>query len=155
MSLVRHTVRALYAKILGMSQVWESVKAVRGKTPKTVLGFLWGVGALAIAGFMGFSWACAANPALVPLLPWVGFACLLLLGGVLAVVVTAMFKDPSRLLLTTVEPADYVQIQRMRLGDSTSGERMVGSIIEREELAVVADAPTLQIEESAGEESQR
>ena len=108
--------------------MWESVRAVRGKTPKTVLGFLWGLGALAVAGFLGFTWACAANPALLPTLPWVaGFSGLVVI-GVGAVTVTAMFKDPSKLLLTTVSAHDYVDIQRMRLGDSATGEREIETL---------------------------
>lgn len=143
-----------YEMMLTMSQVWESIRAVRGKNPKTVLGFLWGVGALAVAAFMGYAWACAANAALLPGLVFVGVVCALIVVAVLAVTVVAMFVDPSRLLLTTVEASDYVDIQRMlRLGDSSTGERTVPTIEDVETLRVVENSASAQIEETAGEEA--
>lgn len=110
-----------------VSQMWESFRSVKGKSPKTVLGFLWSFAALALAGFLGFSWICTVSPSLIPAFPWVAVFCGVIVVGVGATTVVAMFKDPSRLLLTTVAATDYVDIQRLRLGDSSSGERVVGA----------------------------
>ncbi len=91
--------------------------------PKTVLGFFWAIVATVISGALFAIWAVhAADKA--RFIPWIlAFAALVILGTI-GVVVVAMFKDPTKLMLGEMSGDEYTSYRALTLGDSLSGERI-------------------------------
>lgn len=101
------------------------MQAVRGgeyAAPKTILGFLASIAAIAGALAVGLAFALAGTSSLHYVI--VGFVLfvLLLLCAVVGIVVYFTATDPSRLQLGQVSAKDYIAIQAM--GDDTYGEYM-------------------------------
>ena len=120
--------RAVLWDNLVVNGFFESVRTVRGRSPKTILGFFGTAIAILVGGFVGFVWATTQNSDLAGALPWVGGFVGVVVVSLLGTTIVALFLDPSRLLLTNVSATDYVHIQReIRVGDSDSGERAVAA----------------------------
>ncbi len=89
--------------------------------PKTVLGFYGAVLAIVEAGVIGALAVLATNDSLHYLVPWVfGFAAVVLI-TLIGVVVTMNIRDPAKLQLGRVTAREYIEVQRMTLGDSIAG----------------------------------
>lgn len=89
--------------------------------PKTVLGFYGAVLAILEAGVIGTLAVLATNKSLHYLIPWVcGFGALILM-ALIVVVVAMNIRDPSKLQLGQVTAREYIEVQRMTLGDSIAG----------------------------------
>jgi hypothetical protein len=84
------------------------------------------------------------------LIPWVliiAFGFLVLLVGV---VILVMLRDPSRLMLGQITGSEFVQVQRMLLGDSVRGEHEEAVIVS----ALRTTAPVLPLETPTRTEDQ-
>jgi hypothetical protein len=107
---------------MGASEGVEAITSASYRTPKTVLGFFAIIVGLVIAGastvIAVFSRQTDLYALIVPVLVFVGFVVLAVLGGIF---VTA-WKDPTILMLGQVTGDIYIQNRRLTLGDSTAGE---------------------------------
>jgi hypothetical protein len=139
-----------------LSEFIETIKASRTQSPKTILAFFAIVIGLAFAGVTSLSAVLASSPQLIWMVPYVvGFA-LAVIVGLLVVTVSAMFLDPSKLMLTGISGNEYVAIQRHRvLGDSLGGDQIIVTAVGGETM-VLEDLGDLSAPEGelplAGEE---
>ncbi len=102
----------------------RSVRQSQRESPRTVLAFFATTLGLLLA-FIGGTVAVLARykthtEAIPFLLIFGGLAFLMLVVGVFYII---MFRDPSSLMLGQVTGSEYVEIQRVQLGDSRAGER--------------------------------
>ncbi len=93
-------------------------------TPKTVLGFYWGVLAALEAGVGAVILVLSTQESLRYLVPWV-----LVFGAAVFVVVVAIviginLKAPMKLQLGEVTGSEFMQHEQMTQGDSIAGERV-------------------------------
>ncbi|GAA2082162.1 hypothetical protein GCM10009840_17810 [Pseudolysinimonas kribbensis] len=133
-----------------MSLPNDALRAVtrkRTENPKTVLAFYATVlGILLAAGVAAASVMLATGEGVV-YVPWIlgfcGVVFLLIVGGVFWVGKT----DPSKLMLGQVTGEEYAEIQRVQLGDSSTGERIAPLL--------VADPITIEVlsEDAVGGEA--
>jgi hypothetical protein len=105
-----------------MLRLFHGAKTGEYSAPKTVLGFYAIVlGILAAAGAAAIKFL-AGEPDLhhlvAPILVFVGAVIVLILLGVFAVTL----KDPTKLQLGQITGREYIEAQRLTLGDSNSGE---------------------------------
>ncbi|MBU2696213.1 hypothetical protein [Pimelobacter sp. 30-1] len=108
-----------------MSSPQEATRSVLSRStesPRTILAFHAVVIGLILSFTVGVTTTLAVSGAAVWMIPWVvgvGF-----LGGVgyAAAVFLVAKDDPSKLMLGQVTGTEYAEIQRVVLGDSSSGE---------------------------------
>ena len=108
----------------GLHQIAQAVRSGQYTRPKTVLGFFWGVLAIAISGAVAAVWVLASNSSLHSLIAPI----LIFIGGLVVVVLLAVFvamiKDPTMLMLGEMTGREYVAYRALTMGDSTTGERV-------------------------------
>lgn len=106
-----------------MSQILEKAVAGKAYNPKTVLGFFAIVLAIVLAAVASATLILSRSEATVVYMPFVlGFAGLFVL-LVFALVSIVMIVSPAKLMLTGVSGHEFVEIQRLSLGDSLTGKR--------------------------------
>lgn len=91
-------------------------------TPKTVLGFYAGVMAIVELGVVGVITVLATNDSLRYLVPWTLLFAALVLVALIGIVVAMNIRDPSKLQLGQMTGREFIDYQRLTLGDSVSGE---------------------------------
>jgi hypothetical protein len=110
-----------------MPPVHEVTRAIRGgeyKSPKTVLGFFAGMIGIAATVLISSIWILEGTSSLRYLIPVILAVFLALFLFVLISVIVITVKDPSKLMLGQISGRDYAEIQKITLGDSSSGERV-------------------------------
>lgn len=110
----------------------ESVRQVASRdttSPKTALGFFALVLGLALAAGVPTIAVLSRREELHFLIPWVlGFFALLVIVSFVGIFAFVVFGDPSKLMLGQVTGTEYRELQRMLLGDSSTGVRPAGLI---------------------------
>lgn len=100
----------------------QAVGSGKYRAPKTILGFLGSLIAIAGAIAIGLAFALAGTSSLhYVIVIFVAFVMVLICAAVGTVIVFAS-KDPSKLMLGELSGSDYVVIQQQTRGDNTSGE---------------------------------
>ncbi|MBI2242767.1 MAG: hypothetical protein HYU55_02010 [Nocardioides sp.] len=125
------------------SDAWRGIQTRRTENPRTILAFYATVIGLLLAAGLGTASAILISDSATYLLPWVlgfcGLMFVMIVGGVFLV----SLNDPSKLQLGQVTGEEYAEIQRVALGDSSSGER-VTAIVHQAEVDVPIDVPELE-----------
>lgn len=112
-----------------MSQIIEKAVASRAYNPKTVLGFFAIVLGIVLAASASATLILSRSERTVEYIPFVlAFAGLFIL-ALVALVSTVMIVSPAKLMLTGVSGREFVEIQRLTLGDSMTGKRPVDIIL--------------------------
>jgi hypothetical protein len=108
-----------------LQQAIQAVGGATSGTPRTILGFLWGVLLLLLSSGVAVIGFAVGHEKLYYLIPSV------VIGGVafaamevVAVLVIAVF-DPTKLMLSQISGEEYIKHRQVILGDSASGERAV------------------------------
>lgn len=110
------------------SEVNQVLRTGEHSSPKTVLGFFGVVLLIVVGGSTGLILALSSSEKTVDYVPYVlGFSALVVV-ALLTTVVTAMVKDPTRLMLGQITGREYIDHRRLTLGDSTSGEFELGVV---------------------------
>jgi hypothetical protein len=118
-------------------QLTHAVRRGEFKSPKTVLGFFAGMVGIAASVMVLTIWLVERTASLRYIVPSVLIAFLAIFLLVLISVMVIALKDPSKLMLGQISGRDYAEIQKITLGDSSSGERVERMIVTPPSSAVV------------------
>jgi hypothetical protein len=137
-----------------MPPVHQFTRAIRSgeyKSPKTVLGFFAGMIGIAATVLISAVWLLERTPSLRYLIPIALALFLMVFLFVLIIVVVITMKDPSKLMLGQISGRDYAEIQKVTLGDSSSGERVESVKVTHSRPSVVTIDADLVEETAIGE----
>jgi uncharacterized membrane protein len=132
--------------------VHELTRAIRSgeyASPKTVLGFFGVMIGIAATALICIVWLLKDVARLAYLVPIVLAVFIAIFLFVLISVMIIALKDPSKLMLGQISGSDYAEIQRMTLGDSSSGERVESVVVSR-----VVPAASVTSAEVVGEDAE-
>lgn len=133
------------------SEALRAIKSKRTENPKTILGFYAIiVGILAAGGVSVTVVTTVVGDPRGILLPVLVFIALVIV-ALLVIVIILNFRDPSRLMLGKVTGDEYVDIQKITLGDSNAGERPV-TLVATPVGLITSDADATSGEEGDEEE---
>jgi hypothetical protein len=141
-----------------MPPVHQFTRAIRSgeyKSPKTVLGFFAGMIGIAATVLISAIWLLERTPSLRYLVPITLVVFLMIFLFVLISVLVITMKDPSRLMLGQISGRDYAEIQKVTLGDSSSGERVESVKVTHSRPSVVTVNADLVEETTAGKSEAR
>jgi hypothetical protein len=138
-------------------QIGEALRGVvqrRTEQPKTVLGFYAISSAVMFSGMIGLVSVLAITGSAVFLIPYLAITAVVLFVALMLGVFLINVNSPEKLMLGQVTGSEFVEIQRVQLGDSRSGERVeliprggapysmaAGEIVENEEVGTRASLP--------------
>lgn len=107
----------------GIRQAANTLTRATSRQPKTILGFV----AIALGIVCAFSGTAVVALSRVSTLHWlilpIIVAVVVIVVAVLVVVFVIAWKDPTKVMLGEVTAEEFIQYQRLSLGDSESGER--------------------------------
>lgn len=111
----------------------------RTESPRTILAFHATVIGILLTFALGATATLAWSGSMDWLIPWILGLGFLTASGYAGAVFWVAKDDPSKLMLGQVTGHEYAEIQRVVLGDSTTGERATPIL----DASVVADEPAI------------
>jgi hypothetical protein len=106
-----------------LHELTRAVRSGERSAPKTVLGFAGIMISIIATVVIAALWIIADKPTLRYLVPLIIAGFFVAAIGIICLVLRMCWKDPSKLMLGQITGRDYALIQRLTLGDSTSGDK--------------------------------